>query len=81
VIAADATTVVFCEVKTRRAGPGRPWDNLHERKRGQVRRMAVAYLHDVDDRPRRRSVRFDAVGVTVDAAGRLEALEHLEAAF
>jgi putative endonuclease len=41
-VAADAETLVFVEVKTRRAGPGRPWDNLHERKRAQVRAMAAA---------------------------------------
>lgn len=80
-IVCDRATLVFCEVKTRRAGPAGPWDNLHERKRGQVRRMAAAYLHETDARPRRHSVRFDAIGVTVDGAGRLIELEHLEGAF
>jgi putative endonuclease len=80
-VAADAETLVFVEVKTRRAGPGRPWDNLHERKRAQVRAMAAAYLAEVADRPRGRELRFDAVGVVIDAQGRLVALDHLEAAF
>ena len=79
-IAADRDTLVIVEVKTRR-GRGHPWDNLHEHKRRQVRRMGVAYLSDNDDRPKRSRVRFDAIGVTFDAAGRLSGLEHLENAF
>ncbi len=43
--------------------------------------MGRAYLSDVDDRPKRPNVRFDAIGVTFDAAGRLTSLEHLENAF
>ena len=80
IVALDGTTMVFVEVKARR-GTGRPWDNLHDRKRRQVRRMAAAYLAEVHDRPRSRDLRFDAIGVTVDAAGRLVALDHLEGAF
>jgi putative endonuclease len=68
------------EVKTRR-GRGQPWDALHEAKRAQVRRMARAYLTDTADRPRACHLRFDAVGVVVDARGRLTRLEHLENAF
>jgi putative endonuclease len=79
-IAADDDTLVIVEVKTRR-GRGNPWDALDERKRLQVRRMGRAYLTEVTDRPRRRQVRFDAIGVTVDAAGRLTGLAHLESAF
>jgi putative endonuclease len=79
----DGTTLVFVEVKTRRTnGTGRgPWEALHERKRVQVRRMAAAYLADVQDRPRAVELRFDAVGVVIDAHGRLVRLDHLEAAF
>lgn len=80
VVAADGRTLVFVEVKTRR-GSGAPWDALHERKQRQVRRMAAAFLNEVSDRPRTSSVRFDAVGVTFDADGRLSALDHLEGAF
>ena len=79
-VVCDEHTLVFVEVKTRR-GAGRPWDNLDDRKRRQVRRMAAAYLAEVDDRPRSKELRFDAVGVTVDAAGGLVALDHLEGAF
>ena len=80
-IVADDRTLVFCEVKTRRAGPGSPWDALGERKQTQVRRMAVAYLSDVDDRPHGLALRFDAIGIVIDARGRLVGLDHLEGAF
>jgi putative endonuclease len=74
-------TLVFCEVKTRRAGTGDPWDNLHDAKRDQVRRMGAAWLNDVKDRPYGAEIRFDAVGVLLDDEGGLMRLDHLEAAF
>jgi putative endonuclease len=79
----DGITLVFVEVKTRRAsGSGRgPWEALHERKRRQVRRMAAAFLLDAADRPRSADLRFDAIGVVIDAYGKLVRLDHLEAAF
>ena len=80
-VACDAQRIVFVEVKARRSGPGRPLDKLDWRKQGQVRRMARSWLVETIDRPHRREVRFDAIGVTVDAGGRLVELEHLEAAF
>src|SRR3954451_15974999 len=79
-IACDGTTLVFCEVKTRR-GRGEPWDALHAGKRAQVRRMARAYLADAPDRPRAAHLRFDAIGVAIDARGRLTRLDHVEDAF
>jgi putative endonuclease len=79
-VVTDARTLVIVEVKTRR-GRGSPWDALDERKRRQVRRMGFAYLAEVTGRPKRRDLRFDAIGITVDAAGRLAALDHLEGAF
>jgi putative endonuclease len=82
VVAAGEGVLVFAEVKTRREGPfARPWDALHPRKQAQVRRMAAAFLAEVQDRPRRPAIRFDAIGVTIDARGRLVALDHIEAAF
>jgi putative endonuclease len=77
----DEETLVFCEVKTRRAGSGAPWDSLGESKRGQVRSMAVAWLSEAKDRPRTSKLRFDAVGVILDAQGALVSLDHLEGAF
>jgi putative endonuclease len=82
-VVCDAATLVFCEVKTRRANAaGRlPWETLHGDKRRRVRAMARSFLAEVADRPRRRSVRFDAIGVMVDAHGELAGLDHLEGAF
>ncbi len=80
-IVADERSLVFCEVKTRREGSGQPWDALHRAKRAQVRRMAAAWLVEAEDRPHAEDLRFDAIGVVVDARGRLVSLDHLEAAF
>ena len=82
-IVCDDETIVFVEVKARRvsARAGTPFDALPERKQRQVRRMAAAWLAETPDRPRKRELRFDAIGITVDAHGRLVRLEHLEAAF
>jgi putative endonuclease len=78
----DDGALVFVEVKSRRAQrPAAVWDALDERKRRQVRRMARAYLHEQGDRPMAASIRFDAVGVVLDARGALVRLDHLEAAF
>jgi putative endonuclease len=79
----DGTTLVFAEVKTRRANRADrgPWEALHERKRKQVRRMAAAFLIEPGDRPRAAELRFDAVGVIIDGQGHLVRLDHLEAAF
>lgn len=79
-IALDRDVLVFVEVKSRR-GRGEPWDALHDAKRAQVRRMARAYLTEATDRPRARLLRFDAIGVVIDARGRLTRLDHLEDAF
>jgi putative endonuclease len=80
VIALDGSTLVFCEVKTRRADRGEPFDSLHDRKRMQVRRMAKEWLA-LEDRPRAPYLRFDAIGVTIGRDGRLMRLDHIEAAF
>jgi len=80
-VAADERTIVFCEVKTRRQGSGSPWDALRPSKQLRVRRMAACWLMEAQDRPYAAELRFDAIGVTIDARGRLVSLEHLEAAF
>lgn len=77
----DGATIVFCEVKTRRAGSGAPWDALGEAKRKQVRQMAATWLAERTNRPRAAELRFDAIGVVVDARGQIVDLDHLEAAF
>jgi putative endonuclease len=80
-VAADGWTLVFAEVKTCRLGHGRPWDSLHERKRAQVRRVAGLWLSQSRGLPRFERLRFDAVGVVVDARGALVRLDHIEDAF
>src|SRR3954468_622576 len=80
-VAFDGATIVFVEVKTRRAGTGDPWDNLHDAKRAQVRHMAASWLTEAHRRPYGAELRFDAVGILLDAAGELVRLDHLEAAF
>ncbi len=80
-IAADARRIVFCEVKTRRVGTSGPFDGLRAAQCRRLRRMAVAWLQEHGDRPRTPELRSDATGVTIDARGRLAALEHLEGAF
>jgi putative endonuclease len=80
-VVSDDETIVFVEVKTRRAGSGSPWDALDDGKRRQVRTMAAAWLNGVVDRPYYAELRFDAIGVTIDARGELLALHHLEGAF
>jgi putative endonuclease len=83
VVAFDGHTLAFCEVKARRAGRAavQPLDSIRPMKRLQVRRMAGSWLSARPDHPFARALRFDAIGVTVDAAGRLVSIEHLEGAF
>jgi putative endonuclease len=82
-IVCDDTTIVFVEVKARRidASAGSAVESVPPRKQRQVRGMAAAWLVESGDRPRLGDLRFDVVGVTVDQAGRLVRLDHLEAAF
>ena len=83
IIAFDGRSLVFCEVKSRRVtGPGQsPFEALRHGKRAQVRKMAGSWLIARTDRPTAEVLRFDAIGVTFDAAGRLVSIEHLEGAF
>jgi putative endonuclease len=83
IVACDASTLVFCEVKTRRAGggAGSALDAVAPQKQSQVRRMAAAWLAETARRPHREHLRFDVIAVTIDARGTLAGLDHLEAAF
>jgi putative endonuclease len=80
-VAVDGEVLVFCEVKTVRLGRGMPWDSPHPQKRTQVRRIASIWLNQVRRRPFYTAMRFDAVGVVLDARDRLVRLDHLEGAF
>lgn len=75
--------LVFVEVKTRRAGggAGTPLEAIDHRKVRQVRKLAATWLSEAPNRPSAGDIRFDAVGVTLDRAGGLVSLDHLEAAF
>ena len=88
IVARDARFLVFCEVKTRvvRASDAAaalgPFAAIGGRKRRQVRAMAREWLSGAGlDGPRPPEIRFDAIGVSFDACGRLLSLEHLEGAF
>jgi putative endonuclease len=83
IIATDGKSIVFCEVKCRVANRSNrdPLESVHPRKRMQVRRMAAQWLRERPARPRAAQLRFDAIGVTLEADGRLVRLDHLEGAF
>ena len=83
IVAYDGRTIVFCEVKARRApAAGRdPLESVHGLKRSRVRSMAARWLAERTERPHAAELRFDAIGVTFDRAGRLVELTHLEGAF
>jgi putative endonuclease len=83
VIAGRPGELVFVEVKTRRVagGAGTALDAIDHRKIRQVRKLAAAWLAETPDRPRAEELRFDVIGVTLDRAGRLLSLDHLEGAF
>lgn len=90
IVAVNDRTLVFCEVKTRVVRPrasgtdpvGRdPLESVHLRKQARVRRMAARWLNERRDRPRADELRFDAIGIVVDATGALLRLDHLEGAF
>lgn len=83
-------TLVFVEVKTRRAGNGRrglcpeeqPLAWLKVSQRNRLRRLARAWLYETAARrPHARRIRFDAIGVIVDGRDRLLRLDHLEGAW
>jgi putative endonuclease len=84
VIAFDGHVLVFAEVKTRRmaADAGSPFEAIGPLKQARVRKMARSWLIDRrHERPFAKVMRFDAIGVTFDLAGRLAGVEHLEGAF
>jgi putative endonuclease len=90
IVAFDGSTLVFCEVKSRRCSresgrPGlaasAPFESLHGRKRHQVRQMAKVWMSNRLERPYAPLIRFDAIAVSFEARGELVRLDHLEGAF
>ena len=89
-IAFDGRTLVFAEVKTRRVDARRarrrpdqqPLAWLRPRQRTRLRRLAAAWLADEKRiRPTAHTIRFDAIGVMLDAQDRLLRLDHVEGAW
>jgi len=85
-VALDGSTLVFLEVKAGRQGsdfgPERPVLAIGPRKQRQVRRLATALMAERRrNLPRYDEIRFDAVGVTFDRAGRVTDVEHIKGAF
>lgn len=89
-IASEQQTLVFAEVKTRRASRRREglcpedqplaWLKLSQCAR--LRKLACAWLYEnAHDRPKTETIRFDAVGVIVDDSDRLLRLDHIEGAW
>lgn len=91
-VACDGTTLVFAEVKTT-CRRGRRWEasalgaagplrSLGARQRVRLRGLAAVWLSErAGMQPRARTIRFDAIGVTLDREGALVELEHLEGAW
>ena len=85
-VAVDGDALVFVEVKARRAGSARgpetPVMAVGPRKQAKIRALASAWLRDRGyNVPRHRTLRFDVIGLRMDAAGRVVEYEHLRAAF
>jgi len=85
IVAADAATLVFCEVKTRvtggHSGPATPLEAIGPTKQRRLRRLAAEWLSRSGRSRGAPDLRFDAIGVLVNPRGELLALEHVENAF
>jgi putative endonuclease len=85
-VACDGVVLAFVEVKTTSSARGAravpPLERLGRVQRARVRRLALSWLlNRPPSAPRPPEVRFDAIGVVLDARGALVALEHLEGAW
>ena len=87
VVSSNGTCLVFAEVKTRtvggRSGPATALEAVGPAKRRQLRLMAREWFRLRGGGHERLpgGVRFDAVGVVLDARRQLVALDHVEDAF
>ncbi len=85
IVARHGRALVFIEVKGARAGtafgPEKPILAIGPRKQRQVRRLATAWMSERRDLPRYDEIRFDAVGVTLDRAGRAVDVDYVKGAF
>ena len=85
IVALDGPVLVFIEVKGARAdsrfGPEKPILSIDFTKQRKVRRLGTAWMAERREFPPFEDIRFDAVGVTLDSAGRAVEVEHIEGAF
>jgi putative endonuclease len=85
IVALDRRTLVFVEVKAARIGtafgPERPILSIDYRKQRRIRRLAASFMAERHNLPRYEEIRFDAVGVTLDRAGRPVEVEYIPGAF
>lgn len=85
IVALDGPILVFVEVKGARAGtrfgPEKPILSIDFTKQRRVRRLGTAWMAERREFPPFDDIRFDAVGVTLDRAGRLVEVEYIEGAF
>lgn len=86
VVSSTGACLVFCEVKTRmtggRSGPASALEAIGPAKRRRLRLMAREWFRLRGGHERLpRGVRFDAIGVVLDARRQLVALDHVEDAF
>lgn len=87
VVSSTAACLVFCEVKTRtrggRQGPATALEAIGPAKRRRLRLMAREWfrLRGAAHEGLPPGVRFDAIGIVLDARRRLVALDHVEDAF
>lgn len=64
IVARDGSTLVFCEVKTRRTSRwGEPYEAVDFRKQARIRRLAALWL--AERNPGASSVRFDVISITL----------------
>lgn len=89
-IAFNGRSLVFAEVKTRRASNRRrglcpdeqPLAWLKFSQRTRLKRLACDWLYaNTTSRPKAQTIRFDAVGVIVDGSDQLLRLDHIEGAW
>jgi putative endonuclease len=68
IIGREGSTLVICEVKTRRGlGYGTPIEAVTPMKAARLRRLAARWLAERPDRP--TQVRFDVIGVLQQGSG------------
>lgn len=64
-VCADSSTIVVCEVKTRRTKAfGTPAEAVNSAKRNRIRRLTGRWLSEHDEH--RRELRFDVVSIVGD---------------